>query len=100
MSVNILFFIFIKYNFILKSQKPYKHILVAIPILIVPILFSWVDGLHKKMPAIKPNIVIVQPNIDPYEKISVGTTEAQLGKLIHLSEQAIDSNTTLVIWPE
>lgn len=46
------------------------------------------------------NIVIVQPNIDPYEKLSTGTFEAQLQQLIRLSEQQIDSNTTLLVWPE
>ncbi len=53
--------------------------------------------------AVKPqtsNIVIVQPNIDPYMKISAGSFDAQLSKLLRLSESAIDSNTTLVIWPE
>lgn len=46
------------------------------------------------------NIVIVQPNIDPYQKFETGTQEAQLAKLIGLSESGIDSNTALVIWPE
>lgn len=46
------------------------------------------------------NIVIVQPNIDPYEKISVGSFDAQLQKLIRLSDSAIDSSTSLVVWPE
>jgi apolipoprotein N-acyltransferase len=46
------------------------------------------------------NIVVVQPNIDPYEKIATGTFEAQLQKLIRLSESKIDSNTTLLVWPE
>jgi len=48
-----------------------------------------------------PNIVIVQPNIDPWdEKFVAGKQEAQLRKLIQLSESAIDSNTALLIWPE
>lgn len=48
----------------------------------------------------KSNIVIVQPNIDPYLKFETGTQQAQLNKLIRLSEESIDSNTALVIWPE
>jgi len=44
--------------------------------------------------------VIIQPNIDPYEKISTGSFEAQLHKLIRLSDSAIDDKTTLVVWPE
>lgn len=48
-----------------------------------------------------PNIVIVQPNIDPWdEKFVAGKEEAQLHKLIQLSESQMDSNTALVVWPE
>lgn len=47
------------------------------------------------------NIVLVQPNVDPYdEKFVAGKEEAQLQKLIRLSESQIDSNTALVVWPE
>jgi len=46
------------------------------------------------------NVVIVQPNIDPYEKVSTGSFDAQLGRLIRLSDSVIDSNTVLVVWPE
>lgn len=50
--------------------------------------------------ATQKNIVVVQPNIDPYLKFETGTQQAQLSKLIRLSMAAIDSNTTLVVWPE
>ncbi|HMO33717.1 MAG TPA: apolipoprotein N-acyltransferase [Lacibacter sp.] len=50
--------------------------------------------------AATPNVVVVQPNIDPYEKVSTGSFEAQLQELIRLSEEKIDSNTTLLVWPE
>lgn len=46
------------------------------------------------------SVVIVQPNIDPYEKLSTGTFDAQLQQLIQLSEAQIDNNTTLLVWPE
>ena len=46
------------------------------------------------------NVVIVQPNIDPYEKISTGTIDAQLQKLLRLSASAVDTNTLLLVWPE
>jgi apolipoprotein N-acyltransferase len=47
------------------------------------------------------NIVVVQPNVDPWdEKFVAGKEQAQLQKLIRLSESRIDSNTALVIWPE
>lgn len=46
------------------------------------------------------NIVVVQPNIDPYEKVSAGSFEAQLQKLIITTEKQMDDMTGLVIWPE
>jgi len=53
-------------------------------------------------PAHTSNVVIIQPNIDPYEKISdnAGSFDAQLSKLIRLSDSAIDDSTVLVVWPE
>jgi apolipoprotein N-acyltransferase len=46
------------------------------------------------------NIVICQPNIDPYEKLASGTFNTQLNTLINTSKIKVDSNTTLLIWPE
>jgi apolipoprotein N-acyltransferase len=75
-------------------------------LLVVPILLSWIiSGREKKIvnsdiaKAIK-NVVIVQPNIDPYNEKFAGDIESQIQKLIILSEQQIDNNTTLVVWPE
>lgn len=98
--VNIFLFLHIKNNFTREAAKRYKNLLAAILLLILPILFSWFSSAHKQMPGTQSNIVVVQPNIDPYEKIATGTFEEQLSKLIHLSESAIDNNTALVVWPE
>lgn len=46
------------------------------------------------------NLVIVQPNISPYEKFELSAAASQIQQLITLSEQALDSNTKLIIWPE
>ncbi|MBC6492522.1 apolipoprotein N-acyltransferase [Flavihumibacter stibioxidans] len=48
----------------------------------------------------KKNIVVVQPNIDPYQKFGEGTQDVQINQLIRLSETMVDSNTALVVWPE
>lgn len=83
-----------------KKEIKWKKIFLSLAVIIVPILLSLVMSFHMVVPPPKENIVIVQPNIDPYEKISAGSFEAQLQKLVTLSEQQIDSNTQLVIWPE
>ena len=87
--VNILLFLHIKNNFNREAAKRYKNLLAAILLLILPILFSWFNSVHKQMPGIQPNIVVVQPNIDPYEKIATGTFEEQLSKLMRLIERTI-----------
>jgi len=46
------------------------------------------------------NIVIVQPDIDPYGKFNAGTGAEQIQSLLNLTNEAIDSNTKMVIWPE
>jgi apolipoprotein N-acyltransferase len=67
---------------------------------IVPALLSNLKKIKKSSAVSGTNIVIVQPNIDPYEKISEGSFEAQLQKLISLSESRVDSSTALLVWPE
>ncbi len=101
--INVLVFIFIKKN-IQQSTNNIKYSIAIFFILLIPVLFSF---LLIKNPAIinekKPatNIVLVQPNIDPYnEKFAEGSEGLQLQKLIQLSETQIDSQTELVVWPE
>ncbi len=84
------------------SVNPALRWLAAVIVMIQgPILLS-----HAVKPDDAPldspdNIVAVQPNIDPYtEKFAGNTVALQLKKLIDLSEEAIDSNTSLVMWPE
>ena len=102
--VNIFLFRHIKNNFNREGTKRYKNLVAGILILIAPVAFSLLGftptSSSKLLPATKSNIVVVQPNIDPYEKIAAGTFEAQLQKLIAISEKEIDNNTTLVVWPE
>jgi apolipoprotein N-acyltransferase len=100
--INIFLFQHFRNNFNREEHKSYKKIIVAIVILFVPFTLSRLTGFHLNKPGKNEpsNIVVVQPNIDPYEKISTGSFDAQLQKLIYTSEKEIDSNTTLVVWPE
>jgi apolipoprotein N-acyltransferase len=102
--VNVFLFLHIKNNFNRKAAKTYKQLLTGILLLVLPITFSLVGfiDLRTLIAFKKSNIVIVQPNIDPYEKVSesAGSFEAQLQKLIVTSEKQIDDNTALILWPE
>ncbi|HMI60269.1 MAG TPA: apolipoprotein N-acyltransferase [Puia sp.] len=104
MTVNILLFRLtwkkFKGGVFNKPFALYSLLALALPFALSALIsLSSVDS-RTKLPAQTNNIVIVQPNIDPYEKLYTGSFEAQLQKLIRLSDSAIDSNTVLVVWPE
>ncbi len=101
MLVNILLFLHVKNNFSRENGKTYKNLVAAVLTLIIPIGLSMMVKARKAISTDK-NIVVVQPNIDPYEKVSdvTGSFEAMLQKLISTGEKQIDDNTALVIWPE
>lgn len=46
------------------------------------------------------DVVVVQPNIDPYEKFTFRSPESQLDQLIRLSDSVAQVNTEFFIWPE
>ena len=46
------------------------------------------------------NVVVVQPNINPYANYGSYTPEQQLTKLIKLSKEKAQVNTEFFIWPE
>lgn len=70
-------------------------ILVTLPVLIS--LFIYFTHTEKSNPA---NIVVVQPNIDPYKKFGSMPPSEQINRLIHLSDSVGQSNTEYFIWPE
>jgi apolipoprotein N-acyltransferase len=70
-------------------------ILVTLPVLIS--LFIYFSNTEKSNPA---NIVVVQPNIDPYKKFGTMPPSEQIDRLIHLSDSMGQSNTEYFIWPE
>lgn len=102
--VNVLVFgLFEKWKIESNKRKIINSINVFAAVLI-PVLLS-VFILAKEtvvtiIPKVQTNIVIVQPNIDPYQKFENISIAQQIEKLISLSEQAVDSATQLVLWPE
>ncbi|MFN5335428.1 MAG: apolipoprotein N-acyltransferase [Bacteroidota bacterium] len=90
-----------------NAEKPaFKTNLIFITTLILPIIISaYIEQKETKQidtasKDISDNIVVVQPNIDPYEKINSGNLSNQINQLLELSKKQIDSNTTLLVWPE
>ena len=60
-------------------------------------LFMYNQYTEKSVPV---NVVVVQPNIDPYDKFSSLSPAEQLDILSHLSDSIAQPNTEYFIWPE
>lgn len=97
--VNVMLFRYVKQTFI-QGERNYKLLGGSVLLLLFPIILSIMTPAFKSAPGSDMNVVVVQPNIDPYEKVSTGTFEEQLQRLIRTSETAVDDNTALLVWPE
>lgn len=71
-------------------------------LLIIPIAISFIVTVNSKQNKQSVmNVVVVQPNIDPYdEKFSMNSAQEQLAKLLDLTRKQIQADTRFVIWPE
>ena len=76
-----------------------KYLLFSL-VIAIPILFSFlIDSKNEKGKVVE--IVVVQPNIDPYfEKFNDLSSIQQLEKFIQLAETELDSSTNYLIGPE
>ena len=78
------------------------RIVGVLKLILLPVLFSILITANYKTPNEgNINVVVVQPNIDPYnEKFSGLTPQEQLQKMLALAEEKIDSNTDYLVGPE
>ena len=82
-----------------KQQK--NRLLVGcVSVIFFPIIVSTIIYYNYKEEANPSNIVVVQPNIDPYFKYGSLTPEAQIETCIRLSKSVAQPNTEYFIWPE
>ncbi|WP_406825166.1 apolipoprotein N-acyltransferase [Pedobacter sp. KACC 23697] len=86
-----------------KSQKGYLKFRTAVIwalVVIIPIgisLTKYFTAVQKGTPS---NVVVVQPNIDPYQKLENIPPAEQIRILTHLSDSIGQTNTEYFIWPE
>jgi apolipoprotein N-acyltransferase len=106
LSNIIIYSVFKEYRNNGRTKKYFTRIASWLILLVVPIVVSGIIQSRERKIADEEtanatkNVVLVQPNIDPYNEKFAGDIEAQIQKLIVLSEQQIDDQTTLVVWPE
>ncbi len=84
-----------------KNKALRLSLIVAfVLVLILPLSYS-LYRYHTYQEQPNPsNIVIAQPNIDPYAKVSDIPTSEQLSILTHISDSIGQPNTEFFIWPE
>ncbi|MFA6276894.1 MAG: apolipoprotein N-acyltransferase [Pedobacter sp.] len=84
-----------------KNNNPkLKPTLSWILVVAIPIGFSLYTYYSYKEKSVPVNVVVVQPNIDPYQKYGSISPEQQLNILTHLSDSVGQVNTEYFIWPE
>lgn len=95
--VNILIFLTIKQELSLKRIKTYYPALF----IIIPLGFSLIRYYSYKEKTGPVNIVVTQPNIDPYnEKFSGLSNEEQLIRILQLANLEVNDSTDYVLAPE
>jgi len=98
---NILIFSSVKYLSDHLFRKFVKSVSFVLLVIGVPITLSLYLYSNYSERGIIQNVVILQPNINPYtEKFSGMSADDQINKLISLAESQITDSTDLVLAPE
>ncbi|WP_270089624.1 apolipoprotein N-acyltransferase [Sphingobacterium sp. SYP-B4668] len=99
--VNILLFVLFLHrhqHYVLKRHKLVLSLLIGI--IAIPVIGSIVRYSTFEEHVNPSEIVVVQPNIDPYSKFGPIPPEDQLQTLLQLSKSVSKPNTEFFIWPE
>jgi apolipoprotein N-acyltransferase len=83
-----------------KSIWKSKRVRFVGLLLLLPMLFSFILYFTKSTTGKPYEVVIVQPNIDPYNTKFSTSNEVQLEEIMQLADQKVTKKTQLVIAPE
>ncbi len=86
------------FSLVSKFRKRLPIVLAAI--LVVPLIWSTYLKNTQVESCRKSEILIIQPNVDPYKKFESGRANGQLESFIRLCEEGITPNTEIIILPE
>lgn len=75
-------------------------LIVYLLFVFVPIILSMIRYSTYTEHENPSNVVVVQPNVDPYAKFGSLSVQSQVNHLIHLSDSIGQPNTEFFIWPE
>lgn len=100
-SVNISLFCLLRARkFKEKISRLRLKIFLVSGLIILPILFSFIRFYTYKETGKEVNVVVVQPNIDPYEKFISYPVELQLEIFFRISDSLSDEKTDYIVAPE
>ncbi|HMN05282.1 MAG TPA: apolipoprotein N-acyltransferase [Flavobacteriales bacterium] len=78
-----------------------RRVVLAVAVIGLPVLASWVRYATFKEEGKPVQVVVVQPNIDPYkEKFGAIDPMDQLDRMLRQAKPQMDSATALVVMPE
>jgi apolipoprotein N-acyltransferase len=100
-AVNIL--LFLLYAGLREGQAKHARLKLTTSfalVLILPLGLSLYKYYSYREQSNPSNIVVAQPNIDPYEKEGTIPVHEQIAILTHLSDSIGQKNTEYFIWPE
>jgi apolipoprotein N-acyltransferase len=102
LAVNYIIFRSLKFYFSKEKNPRHKwFLMVAAGLIAIPIIISVIMYYQHEDKGRAVSVVIVQPNIDPYnEKFDELTSEQQLGRILKLARLQTDAKTVLLIGPE
>ncbi len=99
---NIAVFVFICKKWLSTISLSINRIGIPLALIILPswasFLIYWSHPLPDKQKGV--NVVVVQPNIDPYNEKFSGNYAEQLTKMFALADTKVDSTTSYLIFPE
>jgi apolipoprotein N-acyltransferase len=96
-----LFFAIQKFFFDKNSDKTSTVVyLVSVLVIVLPILISVYQYANSSDVGIDTEVVVAQPNVDPYNEKFTGSVENQLDKMCDLIDQKATNNTDFILAPE
>lgn len=98
---NVLVFLWYwQYKEKIAAISPLKLKIAIAAVVTIPIVSSLIVYISYEEYVNPSEVVVVQPNIDPYQKFGAISPQEQLDDLIKLSESVAKPNTEFFIWPE
>ncbi|MEY3237541.1 MAG: apolipoprotein N-acyltransferase, partial [Bacteroidota bacterium] len=100
--INVLVFKLVDGKIVKKATKKTQRTLLIqlIVILFIPIIISQIQYYSYSEKSNPIEVVVLQPNIDPYNEKFVSSLESQLKKLCDLADPLVTKSTDIVIAPE